>query len=51
MENSGAPISMVFTYEQLESVCKHFGKDIRELQDFEVNEQLDKLIDIMICSD
>lgn len=33
------------TESQVESLCKHFNKDITTLQEYEVCELLDKLID------
>ena len=38
-------INFIITYEQAEDICKHFNKDINQLEDWEVEELLDKLID------
>lgn len=33
------------TLEQAEKVCKHFGKELATLEEYEVSELLDKIID------
>lgn len=33
------------TLEQANDLCKHFGKNIAELEEYEICELLDKLID------
>lgn len=38
-------ITFTFTATQMEKVAKHFGKDIKDLEDFEVCELLDNIID------
>ena len=38
-------INFIITYEQAEDICKYFNKDINQLEDWEVEELLDKLID------
>ena len=35
----------IFTEEQQEAVCKHFGEDIEELEFWEICKLLDKVID------
>lgn len=37
--------NFIFTEEQQEVVCKHFGKNKEELEFWEVCELLDKIID------
>lgn len=41
MEN----IIFALTQEQAEDICKHYGKNIAELEEFEIGELLDRLID------
>lgn len=41
MEN----INFILTYEQAKGICEYYGKDITELQDWEINELLNRLID------
>lgn len=41
MEN----IIFALTHEQAEDICKHYGKNIAELEEFEIGELLDRLID------
>ena len=41
MEN----INFMLTGEQAKDICKHYGKDIKEMEDWEVCELLDRLID------
>ena len=41
MEN----ITFVLTPEQAEDICKHFGENINELEEYEICELLDRLID------
>lgn len=33
------------TLDQAELICKHFNKDIRDLEEYEICELLDKVID------
>lgn len=33
------------TLEQAETLCKHYNKDIKQLEEYEISELLDKLID------
>lgn len=42
---TGGDRLFVFSFEQQEVVCKHFGKDIRNMEDYEIDELLDKIID------
>lgn len=37
--------SFIITIDQQEALCKHFGKSIEDLADFEICELLDRLID------
>ena len=41
MEN----INFTLTPEQAEDICKHFGENINELEEYEICELLDRLID------
>lgn len=41
MEN----IIFALTYEQAKDICHHYGKNVDELEEFEIGELLDKLID------
>ena len=41
MEN----INFILTYEQAQGICEYYGENIEDLQDWEVNELLDRLID------
>ena len=38
----------IFTFEQQKIVCEHFGKDIRNMEDHEIDELLNKLIDDLV---
>ena len=38
----------LFTRDQQEVVCKYFGKDIRNMVDYEIDELLDKVIDDLV---
>jgi len=38
-------INFVLTREQAEDICKHYGKDITKMEDWEIEELLDRLID------
>lgn len=38
-------ISFPLTEDQAAKVCKHYGKDINDLQEYEICELLDKIID------
>ena len=38
-------IKVVLTNEQAATICKHFGKDFSEMEDYEIGELVDKLID------
>lgn len=38
----------IFTFEQQKIVCEHFGKDIRNMKDYEIDELLNKLIDDLV---
>lgn len=38
----------IFTFEQQKIVCEHFGKDIRNMEDYEIDELLNKLIDDLV---
>lgn len=38
-------INFTLTYEQAMDICEHFGKNIDELEDWEICELLDRLID------
>jgi hypothetical protein len=38
----------LFTRDQQEVVCKYFGKDIRNMVDYEIDELLDKAIDDLV---
>ena len=42
---TGGDRLFVFSFEQQEVVCKHFGKDIKNMEDYEIDELLDKIID------
>ena len=44
MEN----INFVLTHEQAEDICKHYGKNIAELENWEIGELVDRLIDDFI---
>lgn len=41
MEN----INFILTYEQAKDICEHYGKDISKLEEWEIEELLDRLID------
>ena len=41
MEN----IMFALTREQAEDICKYYGKDMAEMEDWEIGELLDRLID------
>lgn len=41
MEN----INCILTHEQAKGICEYYGVDIAEMEDWEVEELLDKLID------
>ena len=41
MEN----INFVLTHEQAEDICKHYGKDIDKMEEWEIGELVDTLID------
>lgn len=41
MEN----ITFIITPEQAKDICKHYGANIEEMQDWEIGELLDRLID------
>jgi hypothetical protein len=47
MENktNNNEINFIITSEQVEVICRHFGKERKDLEDYEVCELLDKLID------
>ena len=38
-------MDFIFTTDQMKKVCEHFGKNIDELEDYEVAELLDRVID------
>ena len=38
-------IEFILTYEQAQAICEYYGEDITEMEDWEINELLDKLID------
>lgn len=38
-------ITFLLTYEQATSICEKFGKNIDDLEEYEVCELLDKIID------
>lgn len=42
-------IEFTLTQDQLETLCKHFGVNPEEQEDFEICEMLDKLIDSVAC--
>lgn len=44
----GGDYLFILTREQQETICKHFGKNVDELQDFEIGELLDKVIDNLV---
>ena len=46
MEN----INFIITPEQAEDICKYYGKDINEMEDYEIGELLDRLIDDTLFS-
>lgn len=46
MEN----IDFVLTREQAEDICKYYGKNIEEMEDWEIGELLDRLIDDTLFS-
>lgn len=37
--------NFILTREQAEDICKHYGKNINELQEWEICELVDKIID------
>lgn len=41
MEN----IEFIITPDQAKDICNHYGKNIEEMQDWEIGELLDRLID------
>lgn len=41
----GEDLQFIFTYSQQVIVCEHFGKNINDLQDWQIQELLDRLID------
>lgn len=41
MEN----INFILTYEQAEDICNHYGKNIEEMEGWQIGELLDALID------
>lgn len=41
----------IFTFEQQKIVCEYFGKDIRNMEDYEIDELLNKLIDDLVISE
>lgn len=43
-------INFVFTKDQQQLVAEYYGKDINELQEFEICELLDQLIDEKVSS-
>ncbi len=43
-------INFIITREQAEDICKHYDKDINEMQDWEICELLDRLIDDTLFS-
>lgn len=38
----------IFTFEQQKIVCEHFGKDVRNMEDYEIDELLNKVIDDLV---
>lgn len=42
---TGDNITFIFTFEQQKKVCEYFGKDIRNMEEYEIDELLDKVID------
>lgn len=38
-------INFILTYEQALDICKHYGEDIAQMEEFEVCELVDRLID------
>lgn len=44
-KNNETTYNFVFTEDQQEAVCKHYGKDKSQLDDYEICELLDRLID------
>ena len=45
---TGGDKLFVFTLDQQEVVCKHFGKDIKDMEDYEIDELLNKVIDNLV---
>lgn len=41
MEN----INFVLTHEQAKDICEHYGKDISNMEEWEIGELVDRLID------
>ena len=39
----------IFTFEQQKKVCEYFGKDIGNMEDYEIDELLDKVINDLNC--
>lgn len=46
---TGDNITFIFTFEQQKKVCEYFGKDIRNMECYEIDELLDKVIDNLNC--
>lgn len=46
--NLSGNIDFVITPDQAETICKHFGKSVDELEEWEVSELLDRLIDEVV---
>lgn len=46
---TGDNIMFIFTFEQQKKVCEYFGKDIGNMEDYEIDELLDKVIDDLNC--
>ena len=41
-------LNFILTADQIETLCKHFGKERKDLQDYEICELLDKVIDNLV---
>lgn len=46
--NSDSVLTFGITMDQAQKICEYYGKDISQLQGYEVCELLDKLIDDII---
>lgn len=41
-------IMFMITTDQIDTICKHFNKNVNDLEDYEICELLDKIIDNLV---